>query len=82
MSKSTTYVDILSALKSGAEVNVHTKDKTYYDAVFCELNLNKGMVILKLDQFYESGGYITDIRVNEIISMDLPLSFKEVSKRE
>lgn len=82
MSKSTNYFDVLSALKQGSEVNVHTKDKTYYDAVFCELNLNKGIVILKLDQFYESGGYLTSIPVKEIISIDLPLSFQEALKRE
>lgn len=82
MLKSTTYFDILRKLKSGAEVNVHTKDKTYYDAVFCELYLHKGMAIVKLDSFYESGGYLAEIPVNEIISMDLPLPFQEVSKRE
>lgn len=83
MPKSATYFDLLRTLKLGAELNVHTKDKTYYDAVFCKLNLQKGMVIVRLDSFYDSGGYLVEIPVNEIRSMDLPLSsFQAVSKRE
>ena len=77
MSKSTNFTDLLSTLAPGSEVNVHIKDKTFYDAVFCELNMDKGLVILKLDPFYESGGYVTSIPIREIISMDFPLSYQD-----
>lgn len=73
MSKSTNFTNLLSTLAPGSEVNVHLKDKTFYDAVFCELIMDKGLVILKLDAFYESGGYLTNIPINDIISMDFPL---------
>jgi hypothetical protein len=72
------YFDILSNLKPGSEVNVHTDTKTLYNAIFCKVNPKNRVAYFFIDQFYEYGNFMVPVACNEINSMDLPINLHDV----
>ena len=72
------YFDILLNLKPGSEVNVHTDNKTFYNAIFCKVNPKKRIAYFFIDQFYEYGNFLTPISCDEINYMDLPINLEAI----
>ena len=76
------YRTILRSLPSGSEVNIHTDDKSYYNAIFKKLYPRTNTALFIVDQLYSFGGYPVLIHYSKITSMDLPFSMQDVSDED
>lgn len=65
--------DILRSIAKGTEVNIHTKEKTYYNVRFQKYMQTLDMAVIEYDLFYENKeDNVTYIPCSKIISIDLP----------
>jgi hypothetical protein len=62
----------LHSLLPGTEVNVHTANETYYNALFQSFNRKTKDVSLLIDPFYKHGGQTVTVNGNDIVSLDFP----------
>lgn len=76
------YCAILRSLPSGSEVNIHTNDKSYYNAIFKKIYPRTSIALFMIDQFYSYGGFPILIHCSKISSMDLPFSMQDVSDED
>ncbi|WP_027408898.1 hypothetical protein [Anoxybacteroides tepidamans] len=67
----------LEALQPGTEINVHTDNETYYNALFQSFDQETGDVSLLIDRFYKDGGRVATLRGSDIVSIDFPASENE-----
>jgi len=76
------HYEKLKGLKRGSEVNIHTKNRTFYNAIFLNMLTRTGLVIFLADPFYKSGQKFHTIYCNEITSLDLPVSIQGVAEED
>ena len=76
------YCSILQSLSSGSEVNIHTNDKTYYNAIFKKFYPRTNTALFMTDQFYNYGGIPVLIQCRNITSMVLPFSMQDISDED
>jgi len=69
----------LTALLPDTEVNVHTANETYYNALFLGFEPQTNTVSLLVDRFYEDGGHTLTLDATTITAIDLPASMQSSS---
>ncbi|QIZ66948.1 hypothetical protein [Geobacillus subterraneus] len=69
----------LTALPPNTEVNVHTANETYYNALFLDFEPRTNTVSLLVDRFYEDGGRPLSLNATAITAIDLPASMRPAS---
>ncbi|MFC0298898.1 hypothetical protein [Geobacillus jurassicus] len=69
----------LTTLPPNVEVNVHTANGTYYNALFLGFEPRTNNVSLLVDRFYKDGGRSLTIDAAAITSIDLPVSIRPTS---
>jgi hypothetical protein len=74
--------NMLSELQPGTEINVHTKEQTYYNAAFLALDHQTKKVSILTDRFYKKGNYLTILNSSDITSIDLPVDSLVAASRE
>ncbi|AGT31172.1 hypothetical protein M493_04335 [Geobacillus genomosp. 3] len=66
----------LTTLPPNTEVNVHTANETYYNALFLRFEPQTNTVSLLVDRFYEDGGRPLTLNAAAITAIDLPASMR------
>ncbi|PJW18424.1 hypothetical protein [Geobacillus sp. WSUCF-018B] len=72
----------LTALPPNTEVNVHTANETYYNALFLDFEPQTNTVSLLVDRFYEDGGRPLSLNATAITAIDLPASMRSDSQKQ
>ena len=67
----------LSTIEPGTEVNVHTAEQTYYNAVFLAYDPSSQKASFLTDRYYKNGNRLVILHSDEITSIDLPVSANE-----
>jgi hypothetical protein len=65
--------NMLSELQPGTEINVHTKEQTFYNAAFLALDHQTKKVSILTDRFYKDGNNLTTLDCSDITSIDIPV---------
>lgn len=76
------YCSTLQSLPPGSEVNIHTADKSYYNAIFKKYYHRTNTALFLVDQFYSYGGIPVLIHCSKITSMDSPFTMQDVSDED